>query len=67
MDIILFNVGGRMSLLVLNSMYWTSSTWEPYDYFQERAINQIKWLEKELQLAKSTKKKVILTSHIPPG
>jgi hypothetical protein len=56
-----------MSLLVLNSMYWTLSTWKPDDYFQERAMNQMKWLEEQLQLAQSTNKKVIITSHISPG
>jgi Tat protein secretion system quality control protein TatD with DNase activity len=56
-----------MTLLVLNSMYWTSNTWRPDDYFQERAEKQINWIEEQLQLAKSTDKKVILTSHIPPG
>ena len=56
-----------MTLLVLNSMYWDWKTWKPDAYFQERAEKQIKWLEEQLQLAKSTNKRVILTSHIPPG
>ena len=63
----LINLGGKMTLLVLNSMYWTWSTWKPYDYFQERAMNQIKWLEEQLELAKSKGNKVLITSHIPPG
>ncbi|CAB4020803.1 Hypothetical predicted protein [Paramuricea clavata] len=56
-----------MTLLVLNSMYWDWKTWKPDAYFQERAEKQIKWLEEQLQLAKSKNKRVILTSHIPPG
>ena len=63
----LINLGGKMTLLVLNSMYWTWSTWKPYDYFQERAMNEIKWLEEQLELAKSKGNKVLITSHIPPG
>ena len=59
--------GGKMSLLVLNSMYWTFSTWKPDDYFQERAVNQMMWLEEQLKLANSMNKKVIITSHIAPG
>jgi hypothetical protein len=63
----LMNSGGKMTLLVLNSMYWDWKTWKPDAYFQERAEKQIKWLEEQLQLAKSKNKRVILTSHIPPG
>jgi Tat protein secretion system quality control protein TatD with DNase activity len=44
-------------------MYWN---WKTDDYFQERAVEQIKWLEEQLKLAKSMNKRVILTSHIPP-
>ncbi|XP_028412957.1 sphingomyelinase phosphodiesterase D-like isoform X2 [Dendronephthya gigantea] len=58
---------GSMTLLVLNSMYWTKSTWISADYFQERANKQIAWLKEQLELANSTGKKVIITSHIPPG
>ena len=56
-----------MSLLVLNSMYWTLSTWKSDDYFQERALNQMMWLEEQLKQAESMNKKVIITSHIAPG
>lgn len=56
-----------MTLLVLNSMYWTKSTWKPYAYFTEIAQTQMEWLEIQLNLAKKLRKKVLITSHIPPG
>ena len=48
---------GTMTLLVLNSMYWTKGLWKSDAYFRETAATQMDWLNK----------KVLITSHIPPG
>ena len=48
-------------------MYWTKSTWKHDKYFQERANEQLKWIEMQLNHARRTGLKIIITSHIPPG
>ncbi|XP_028413417.1 acid sphingomyelinase-like phosphodiesterase 3a [Dendronephthya gigantea] len=58
---------GKMNLLVLNTMYWTKSAWKPKNYFVNRANTQMKWLEGQLNIARKTKKKVIISSHISLG
>lgn len=62
-----FFLDGKILLLVLNSMYWTKSTWKHDKYFQERANEQLKWIEMQLKHARRTGLKIIITSHIPPG
>ncbi|EDO46874.1 predicted protein [Nematostella vectensis] len=63
--------GGRMVLLALNSMYWYvdahSDSESDSTYIQTKAAQQFNWLEGQLEQAKQQGKKVIITSHVPPG
>ena len=56
-----------MNLLILNTLYWTKSFWNPNDYFTKRANDQMNWLKEQLKLAKRRRKKVLIAGHISLG
>ena len=55
-----------MVLLVLNSLYWSVAVDHSAEISQ-KAVQQLTWLENQLELAKRRGQKVILASHIPAG
>ncbi|RMX40093.1 hypothetical protein pdam_00002226, partial [Pocillopora damicornis] len=69
LDIIFYQtiaIGGKMILLVLNTMYWNNN-WYTNDLVKQIAETQMQWFKDQLQLAKDQKKRVLIMSHIPPG
>lgn len=58
--------GGKMVLLVLNSLYWSAYVGGSVDIVG-KAKRQLEWLETQLELAKSQGQKVMLAGHIPAG
>ena len=58
--------GGKMVLLVLNSLYWSPYVGSSADIV-DKSKRQLEWLENQLELAKSQEQKVMLAGHIPPG
>ena len=53
-------------LLVLNSLYWSVEVNHNPEILQ-KAVEQLTWLEAQLEIAAMRGKKVILVSHIPAG
>ena len=58
--------GGKMILLVLNTMYWNDNRYTD-PLVEQIAENQMQWFSNQLQLAKDQGKRVLIMSHIPPG
>ncbi|XP_068676058.1 sphingomyelinase phosphodiesterase D-like isoform X2 [Montipora foliosa] len=58
--------GGKIVLLVLNSLYW-SVTVERRVETDQKASKQLVWLEEQLLLARNQGQKAIVASHIPAG
>ena len=62
----LYVLGGKVVLLVLNSLYWSVAVARSVETDQ-KATKQLAWLETQLTLARSRGQKAILASHIPAG
>lgn len=58
--------GGKIVLLVLNSLYWSVAVDHNAEIFQ-KAVQQLTWLEYQLEIAAMQGQKVILVGHIPAG
>ena len=66
MQIIHF-LGGRMTLLVLNTMYFQVYSSINTTFIQNKAETHMQWIEDQLKIARQAGRKVILASHVPPG
>ena len=60
-------VGGKMTLLILNSLYWSRPYWTPHSHVAQRALAQMDWLKEQFKLARRNKRKIIIGGHISLG
>ncbi|PFX20876.1 Sphingomyelinase phosphodiesterase C [Stylophora pistillata] len=58
---------GKMILIVLNTIYWHHRSNQDDPQVRKTALNQMTWFESQLESADGLGKKVLITSHIPPG
>lgn len=58
--------GGKIALLVLNSLYWSFGVERSVE-IDQKASQQLVWLESQLMLARARGQKAMLASHIPAG
>ncbi|XP_062516522.1 acid sphingomyelinase-like phosphodiesterase 3a [Corticium candelabrum] len=57
----------KLSLLVLNTNYFSAWATVQTELFLETAKGQLEWLRQQLQSAEDNDAKVIISGHIPPG
>lgn len=60
-------VGGSILLIVLNTNYWSVSSYKRNTNVTIIGDIQLAWLRDQLRSAKQKDQKVLISGHIPPG